>query len=295
MKAPRHLPGPGPGGHGRSRRTPRTGHRQCGGAGRPARGGRGQAGRGSQLHHRHRTHQDDHERELQGLGRREDGAGPHRARAALVRRRRDQAPEAGERERRVRLRPARLRDLELRRRRHRLLALQGRPQAARGGCRPVPAQGRRAGALVLQRHHGQREHRRRARAPGAGAGQAGQHRRACASGPTTPPASAPRPQAPWCRARTRPPPTLRDGPRSRPRRRAPCGCGPSAARTSRRQTVPVCVTAKPSCPSRRGKQIFGSAKADRIAGTKGADSGLGRRRGRPRERPRRRTGHGALR
>ena len=37
-------------------------------------------------------------------------------------------------------------------------------------------------------------------------------------------------------------------------------------------TVPVCITAKPSCPSRRGKRIFGSAKADRIAGTRGADT-----------------------
>ena len=50
------------------------------------------------------------------------------------------------------------------------------------------------------------------------------------------------------------------------------------------QTVSVCITAKPSCPSRRGKRIVGSAKADRIAGTKGPDSGLGRRRRRPRER-----------
>ncbi|HEU0023624.1 MAG TPA: DUF4430 domain-containing protein [Thermoleophilaceae bacterium] len=38
------------------------------------------------------------------------------------------------------------------------------------------------------------------------------------------------------------------------------------------QTLSVCITAKPSCPSRRGKRIFGSGKADRLAGTKGPDS-----------------------
>ena len=38
------------------------------------------------------------------------------------------------------------------------------------------------------------------------------------------------------------------------------------------QTASVCITAKPSCPSRRGKRIFGTAKADRIAGTKGPDT-----------------------
>ena len=38
------------------------------------------------------------------------------------------------------------------------------------------------------------------------------------------------------------------------------------------QTESVCITAKPRCPSRRGKRIFGTAKADRIAGTKGPDT-----------------------
>ena len=38
------------------------------------------------------------------------------------------------------------------------------------------------------------------------------------------------------------------------------------------QTASVCITAKPMCPSRRGKRIFGTAKADRIAGTKGPDT-----------------------
>jgi hypothetical protein len=38
------------------------------------------------------------------------------------------------------------------------------------------------------------------------------------------------------------------------------------------QTASVCITAKPKCPLRRGKRIFGTAKADRIAGTKGPDT-----------------------
>ena len=38
------------------------------------------------------------------------------------------------------------------------------------------------------------------------------------------------------------------------------------------QTLSVCVTAKPRCASRRGKPIIGTAKADRIAGTKGPDT-----------------------
>jgi hypothetical protein len=38
------------------------------------------------------------------------------------------------------------------------------------------------------------------------------------------------------------------------------------------QTLSVCITAKPRCASRRGKRIFGTAKADRIAGTKGPDT-----------------------
>ena len=81
-----------------------------------------------------------------------------------------------------------------------------------------------------------------------------------------------RPRAPWCRARTRRPPTPRDGPPStRPSR------GTLRLRAERgadipSQTVSVCITAKPRCPSRRGKRIFGTAKADRIAGTKGPDT-----------------------
>jgi hypothetical protein len=38
------------------------------------------------------------------------------------------------------------------------------------------------------------------------------------------------------------------------------------------QTLSVCVTAKDGCPARRGKKLYGSAKADRIKGTKGPDS-----------------------
>lgn len=37
------------------------------------------------------------------------------------------------------------------------------------------------------------------------------------------------------------------------------------------QRLSVCVTAKGGCPSRRGKSIIGSAKKDRIVGTKGPD------------------------
>ncbi|MBN1530363.1 MAG: DUF4430 domain-containing protein [Thermoleophilaceae bacterium] len=38
------------------------------------------------------------------------------------------------------------------------------------------------------------------------------------------------------------------------------------------QTLSVCVTARDGCPSRRGKKLHGSAKADRIKGTKGPDT-----------------------
>jgi hypothetical protein len=34
----------------------------------------------------------------------------------------------------------------------------------------------------------------------------------------------------------------------------------------------VCVTAKGGCPARRGKKIVGSARADRVKGTKGPDT-----------------------
>ena len=61
------------------------------------------------------------------------------------------------------------------------------------------------------------------------------------------------------------------------------------------QTVSVCITAKPRCPSRRGKRIFGTAKADRIAGTKGPDTVSAGSRRRPRERARGWHRHRALR
>ena len=61
------------------------------------------------------------------------------------------------------------------------------------------------------------------------------------------------------------------------------------------QTLSVCITAKPRCASRRGKRIFGTAKADRIAGTKGPDTVSSRRGRRPPERQGRRPRHRALR
>ena len=89
----------------------------------------------------------------------------------------DQVAPAAGRQRRVRLRPARLRDLELRGRRHRLLALQGRPQVPEVGADQFPLKGGEEVLWYFSDTDGEREHRRRAGAPGAGEGQAGQHRR----------------------------------------------------------------------------------------------------------------------